>query len=126
MDPVKGLSLGRIVVGLVSFFAPDLAARALLLSPKNNPQLPYMFRLFGAREVALGAATLMASGPSRTQLVAAGIAVDAADAATGVISASRSEVGKVTGYGFTAVAVGAVGAGVAALLLGRREPATTS
>ena len=40
-----------------------------------------MTRLFGSREIALGAATLLASGATRRNLVLAGIAVDAADAA---------------------------------------------
>ena len=49
----------------------------------TNPQVPYVTRLFGSREIALGAATLLARGKAQRGLVLAGILVDAADAATG-------------------------------------------
>lgn len=120
MDPVTGLSLGRIAIGAVSLLSPGLAAKLFLLDGSANPQLPFVTRLFGAREVALGAATLASSGTARRNLVVAGVAVDAADAATGVVGARNGEVGKVAGGGLAAIALGAVGAGVAALVLSRR------
>lgn len=120
MDPVTGLSLGRIAIGTVSLLSPTLAARLFLLDVGSNPQLGFMTRLFGAREVALGAVTLAASGSTRRNLVIAGIAVDGADAATGMVSARDGEVGKVAGGGLAAIALGAVGAGIAALVLSRK------
>ena len=45
--------------------SPSLTARLFLLDPKANPQLSYMGRMFGSREVALGAITLAASGEAR-------------------------------------------------------------
>lgn len=121
MDPVTGLSLGRIAIGTVSFASPSLAAKLFLLDGSANPQLPYLTRLFGAREIALGAATLAAAGSARRNLAVAGIAVDAADAATGILSTRNGEVGKIGGYGLTAVALGAVTAGAAGLALGRHR-----
>lgn len=120
MHPLTGLSLGRIALGVLSLLSPGLAAKLFLLDGPANPQLPFMTRLFGAREVALGAATLAARGSAQRNLVVAGIAVDAADAATGVVGVRRGEVGKVAGGGLTAIALGAVGAGVATLVLNRR------
>lgn len=115
MDPVTGLSLGRIAVGAVSLLTPGLAGRAMLLDPDENPQLPYLTRLFGAREIALGAVTLTATGATRDRLLTAGIAVDTADAATGVVGAARGQVSKVAGLGLAAVALGAVATGVAGM-----------
>ncbi len=43
-----------------SLLSPKLAARLFLLDPKSNPQLPYLGRLFGSREIALGMITLAA------------------------------------------------------------------
>lgn len=120
MNPLTGLSLGRIGLGAVSLLSPDVAAKLFLLDGPAIPQLRFMTRLFGAREVALGAATLTARGSAQRNLVVVGIAVDAADAATGVVGAQRGEVGKVVGGGLTTIAIGAVGAGVAALVLDRR------
>ncbi|QYJ05013.1 hypothetical protein KUV85_04825 [Nocardioides panacisoli] len=120
MEPVTGLSLGRIAIGAVALLSPRLAAKLFLLDGSANPQLPYMTRLFGAREVALGAATLTATGTAQRNLVAIGVAVDAADVATGVVGAQRGEVGRVAGGGLSAIALGAVGAGIAALALARK------
>ena len=73
MNPVTGLSLGRIVVGAISFAKPSVAAGMFGLDIENNPQGPYLARLFGSREIALGAATLLARGTTRRNLVVAGI-----------------------------------------------------
>jgi hypothetical protein len=112
VDPITGLALGRIVVGAVSFLSPGLAARMFLLDPRANPQLAYMARLFGPREVVLGALTLAATGEARRQLVGIGVAVDGADALTGLVSAASGKVSKPAGLLLTAVAAGAVVTGV--------------
>ena len=88
MDPITGLAYGRIAVGTLSLLSPTLAARLFLLDPAANPQLPYMTRLFGSREIALGAITLASSGAARERLVQVGIAVDGADVVTGVAAAA--------------------------------------
>ena len=85
MNPIIGLSLGRIVVGLLFFIRPDLAARIMGQDLERNPELALGARLFGSRDVALGAATLLAKGTARRNLVVAGIAVDAADAGAAAI-----------------------------------------
>lgn len=125
MDPVTGLSLGRIGIGVVSIGSPALAARMFGLDVTTNPQLPMMTRLFGVREIALGAATLTAKGSARRNLVLAGVAVDAGDAACGVIGVGNQEVGKLSGGMLTAVALGAAATGVAGLAVGRLAKATT-
>ena len=85
IDPTSGETLGArylmstpttdVVFGATAVTAPDLGSRLFRLDAAGNPQLPYMTRLFASREIALGAATLLASGKVRRNLIVAGIAV---------------------------------------------------
>jgi len=118
MNPVTALSLGRIAVGAISFARPGVAATMFGLDIENNPQGPYLARLFGSREIALGTATLLARGSTRRNLVLAGIGVDLADAATGVLGIQDKSVSTRTGAMLIGPAVGAVLAGVAGLRRG--------
>jgi hypothetical protein len=115
MDPVTGLSLGRIAVGAVSFARPDVAAGLFGLDLANNPQSPYVARLFGSREIAIGVLTLASRGTTRRNLVLAGIGIDLADAVTGVLGIQDKSVPVRTGAMLVAPAVGAVLSGIAGL-----------
>lgn len=115
MNPVTGLALGRLAIGSVALVSPATATRLFRLDGGGNPQLPYLTRLFGSREIVLGAATLATRGATRRNLVLAGVAVDAADAAAGVLAGREGSVSKATSGFLTAPAVGAVLAGLAGL-----------
>jgi hypothetical protein len=115
MNPALGLAAARVVIGGVALAAPDLGARLFRLDVTGNRQLPYMTRLFGSREVVLGAATLLARGRTRRNLVVAGIGVDAADAAAAVLAGQTGSVDRVTTVALAAPAVAAALAGVAGL-----------
>ena len=117
MDPVTGLSLGRIAIGVGSIASPALTARLFGLSPAANPQIGYFTRMFGVREIALGALTLMGKGNARRPRVFAGMAVDGGDAATGAIGLARKDIPLMAGGMLIVVALGAVGSGGAALAL---------
>ena len=119
MDPVTGLSLGRIAIGVSSIASPTFTAKLFNLSPDDNPQMGFMTRMFGVREIAIGSMTLLARGRARRSLVLAGMAVDGGDAATGVIALARKEVPVLAAGGMIAVALGAVGAGAAGLAQGQ-------
>ena len=115
MNPVIGLSLGRVAVGSVALANPDLAAKLFQLDPATNPQLPYLTRLFGSREIARGLVTLRAGDTSRRGVGAVGSLGDAADAATGYLAMQEGTVSKKTALTLIAPAVGAVGSGLSAL-----------
>ncbi len=115
MEPITGLAYGRIVVGALSLLSPSLTARLFLLDPKSNPQLSYMGRMFGSREIALGAITLASSGQARRRLVQLGVAVDGADALTGIITSASGAVPKKTGFLLTIAGAASVATGVMAL-----------
>lgn len=112
---IKNLSLLRIVVGMLAWLTPNLAGKAFMLDVPGNPQAPYLARLFGIRDVALGAATAQANGDARRQLVVAGLACDAADTAAALLGARAGYFSKSTGVLLALPAVAAVGMGVAAL-----------
>lgn len=119
MNPVTGLALGRIAIGALALGNPPLAGKLFQLDVENNPQLPYLSRLFGSRDLVLGLLTLLAGGRSRRHLVLAGIAIDAADAATGILGVREGYLSRTTGVALTGPAVGGVLAGLAGL---RRSP----
>ncbi len=120
LNPITGLALGRIAIGLGSFASPGFAMMGFRLDPQANPQLSYMSRMFGSREIALGALTLATTGKAQRNLVLAGLVVDAADAAAGQLAAREGTVSQPTGVFLTAGAVGAVATGVVGIVLGRR------
>ena len=104
MNSVTGLSLGRIGIGIASLVKPDLVQSTMGTTTTN----PLLTQWFGSREVALGAATLLASGGARSSLVLIGMAVDAADAATAYQAVEKELMPRNVGLGFAGVAAGAV------------------
>ena len=115
MNPALGLAAARVLIGGVAVASPDLGTRLFRLDPAANPQLPYMTRLFGSREIALGAATLLARGTTRRNLVLAGIAVYAADAAAAYLAGESRSVDRTTMVALAAPAAAAVLAGFSGL-----------
>jgi hypothetical protein len=120
MDPVSGLALGRIAIGVAMFVAPRLSARLFGLDGAGSAT-PYVGRLFASREIALGAATLATSGPAQARVVTAGVAVDAADGVAAVLSARSGDVGRVRSALLLAPAVAAVVVGVGAVVRSRSQ-----
>ena len=116
MNPVIGLSLGRIAVGSVALANPEAAARLLQLDPVSNPQVPYVTRLFGSREVALGLVTLLARGKAQRGVIGLGVVVDSADAATGYLALQDGSASRKTALTLIGPAIGAAGAGLIGLL----------
>ncbi len=111
MNPVIGLSLGRILFGSVALARPDVAAKALQLDATTNPQLPYMTRMFASREIALGLVTLLSRGKARKSVLALGVLVDTADAGTAYLGMKEGVVTQKSAAALIGPAVGAVAAG---------------
>src|SRR5688500_13702091 len=102
MDPALGIAAARLAIGGAALTVPTLGARLLRLDPVANPQLPYLIRLFGSREIVVGATVLLATGAARRHLVLAGVAVDAADAAATVLAVRSGAIDRSTGTTLTA------------------------
>lgn len=123
MNPVTGLSLGRIAIGAAALARPDTTVGAMGLDVAKNPQSAFVMRLFGAREVALGVATLVSSGRGRTGLVLLGVGVDAADAYAGLVGPKTDGIEQRAGTVMTGVAGFAVLSGLLGLLPRRSRKA---
>lgn len=115
MDPVTGLSLGRILIGAAALASPTQAAKISGLDPEANPHLDYFTRMFGAREVALGAITLVSRGALRRNLTLVGIAVDGADAVAGVLGLTEGRLPKGASGILLGAGLGAAASGLSGL-----------
>lgn len=123
MHPVTGISLGRIAIGVASLAAPDTAAKLFRLDPAANPQLSYMTRMFGSREIALGTVTLLSRGRTRSALTLVGVAVDGADAYAGYEAGTSGVVSPATSRMLVAPAALAVVGGLLGLVKRRGKKA---
>lgn len=105
----------RASIGAGTWVAPQLAGRLFGLDAVANPQLPYMGRLFGIRDVALAAGLSMSNGDGRKLWLQLGIMCDVADAAAGVLAGRKGELSKLSTVLVTAPALLAIALGVGAL-----------
>ena len=71
---VSALAGLRIAIGAASWATPRVAGRLFGLDARENPQAPYLARLFGARDIALGWGALSTEGDTQRQWLVAGLA----------------------------------------------------
>src|SRR5215210_7895380 len=83
------VAISRIAVGAGAWLMPNLSGRMFGMDPEGNPQLSYIGRLFGARDVALGAGVLRSPRKQKDAWVAAGMACDVADVGAGALAGIR-------------------------------------
>jgi hypothetical protein len=119
---IQGLVGVRSAIGAGAWLAPRFSGRLFGLDPDANPQSPYLARLFGVRDVALGVGLATSSGPQRQQWLRIGIACDLADAAAGVLAGRGGELPKRATALVTATALMAAAMGLAASLGGEPAP----
>lgn len=114
-NAIKALIGVRMAVGLAVWTTPRIAGRAFGIDAAGNPQLPYLARLFGARDVALACGVLGTQGDPRRQWLLAGVACDIADTLAGIAGARRGYLPKLTSALVTATALSGVVLGAAVL-----------
>ena len=114
-EPAKILSAIRAGVGVGAWLTPNLTGRLFGLDPSANPQLAYMARLFGARDIALAVGTNQTTGSSRRVWWQIGIACDLADAAAAYLGARNRTLSTFCALAVGGTAVAAAGLGVAAM-----------
>ncbi|TMK39398.1 MAG: hypothetical protein E6G56_11165 [Actinobacteria bacterium] len=117
---IKGLAGLRVVIGVTAWLFPKLAGRLFGLDPGGNPQAPYLARLFGVRDVALGLGALGTEGEARRRWLMAGLGCDLADAAAGMAGGRRGYLSPLTTVMVTGTALAAAGLGAKALSPGER------
>jgi hypothetical protein len=113
MDLTSSLSLARIALGAAAWVAPERGLRLLGLDTTAGG--PFLVRIFGARDLAFGALTLLAQPHARPALLRLGVALDASDAAAALLATRSGTVGTSTGALVTGGALGAVAGGLLAL-----------
>ena len=112
-DQSASLAVARIVIGAAAWVAPERSLRAGMLDA--DPQSPFLLRLFGVRDAALGVATLMAPPSAKPALLKVGMAVDGADAGAALLALRSGAIRPVTGMIFAGAALAAVASGAAAV-----------
>ena len=104
----RNLAIGRVVAGTGAWLLPGLSTRILGGATTGPSALPMVLRLFGARDLAMGAAFLTADRVEQQRWLAIGMAVDAADAAAAVLAARRGTMPARIALPVAATAVAAV------------------
>jgi hypothetical protein len=112
-NPTTVLPALRIAAGLGAWAFPALTGKVLGLKLSDNHEAVYMGRLFGVRDVVLGAGVLASSGDAKKLWWRLGILTDAADAAAGYkgLKDGGPKRGMIMS---TVIALSAVGLGIAA------------
>ena len=105
------VAIGRIVVGASAYLTPNLSGRLFGLDPEGNPQLPYIGRLFGARDLVLGAGVLRSTKKQKDAWATAGLACDVADVGAGALAGLRGQLPPAAAALVTATAAGFAVAG---------------
>jgi hypothetical protein len=112
---VQRLVVTRTAIGVGAWVAPRLSGRLFGLDPDANPQASYLGRLFGVRDVALGAGLRSSNGLERQQWLRIGVACDLADAAAGVLAGRSGALPKRATVLVTATALMAAAMGLGAM-----------
>jgi hypothetical protein len=112
---VNALAGLRLAVGFGAWLFPRLAGRLFGLDVAGNPQLPYVARLFGVRDIALGLGVATTGGEAQNAWLRAGVVCDAADFAAGLLARRDESIGPMTAVLVSAPALGGVAMGLAAL-----------
>src|SRR3979490_808880 len=86
----------RLAIGVASWATPRAAGKVFGLASVPTPQAPYLARLFGARDFALGWGALSSEGETQRQWLLAGFACDVADTLAGVAGGRGGYLPKLT------------------------------
>jgi hypothetical protein len=120
---VKQMSIVRIAVGAGSWLTPRLSGKAFGLDASDNPQSPYIARLFGARDVALAYGAMTTAGDEQNRWLVAALGCDVADAAAGIAAWKGGYLSPFSSFLVTAAAINGVVLGAIALKGAAASPA---
>ncbi|MGI8557089.1 MAG: hypothetical protein ACR2ND_02070 [Solirubrobacteraceae bacterium] len=120
MGQVNALAGMRVAIGAGAWLAPNLTGRLFGLDPKANPQMTFMGRLFGVRDLALGIGALASQDESRRLWLQLGAGCDALDAIAASRGARDGSLPKFAAVLSGTAAVSALALGVRALLSSER------
>jgi hypothetical protein len=119
MDYATTSALARVAAGAAAWVGTSLGVNDAFGEPR--PQSPLLVRLVGTRDIALGLLTLSAGPGQKRGLVKAGLLVDAADGVATAIAIRTGAVKPRPGALLLGGSIGAVLAGVRALVQLRKR-----
>jgi hypothetical protein len=100
----------RIGAGVGAWLAPGLSTRVAFRGAQDSAAVPLLLRLFGARDIAMGAGYLSADAREQDRWLKIGIAVDAADAVAALLAGRSGRLQKSAAAPIVLTAVAAVAA----------------
>ncbi|MFL6109187.1 MAG: hypothetical protein ACJ716_06940 [Marmoricola sp.] len=118
MDPgsaTKSLIVSRMVFGIAVWLFPRPVGRAFGFDMRGNPQIPYLSRVLGTRDITLAFGLLLSEGEARQQWLVAGVASDCADVVAALAGGFGGYLPKRTAALCTAAAVAPMVRGAIAL-----------
>lgn len=101
---------GRAAFGVASYVSPDTAWRSFGVRIPPGGSGRYLGRMFGVRDIALGAAGLLTTGKARRTVLTIAVAADVLDTGAALMAGKQKDLSK--------VAVALLVAGGAAFLAG--------
>ncbi len=101
---LRGLAIGRIVLGIASLAAPNLLAKAGRVPAA--PELTYMTRIFGIRAMALGLGYLTSAASERFRWQRLALMVDITDTTHGALHLVRGDLPRATAAAMVALTGG--------------------
>lgn len=121
MNSARALLGGsRLMIGVGAWCAPDKTTRLFGIDPMRSDR--FISRLFGAREIALAGALLLAPPSAVAPVAAVGAAVDAIDSVAGFDERRR---GNLSTQALVLGPVGALGFAALGVLVARQAVAAT-
>ena len=108
----KFLVAARLTIGVSVLVMPRTFAKILGINPTQNRALPYVGRLFGAREALMAYQLYQASDEELEEVLRQSILVDGIDSAAGIAALVRGEISVRTFLMVTVTAGGAIAAGI--------------
>jgi hypothetical protein len=123
---IKQIGIVRAAVGAGAWLAPRVSGKAFGLKSEENPQSPYIGRLFGARDVALAYGTMTTSGAEQDRWLVAALGCDIANAAAGIAAWRGGYLTPFSSFLVTAAALNGVVLGAIALRGGNGTAASAA
>ncbi len=109
------LIVSRLSFGVAVWLFPRPVGRVFGLDPSGNPQMAYLARLLGTRDVTLACGLLASTGDARRQWLLAGLSSDCADVVAALCGGVGGYLPKRTAAVLTAAAVAPMVRGALAL-----------
>lgn len=111
---LRGLAIGRIVLGIASLAAPNLLAKAGRVPAA--PELTYMTRIFGILAMALGLGYLTSAASERFRWQRLALMVDITDTTHGALHLVRGDLPRATAAAMVALTGGYMSVGATRLI----------